>query len=262
MFRFKVITILMLSMLLALSACNLPRLSSVPPAPPTSTNTPLFTLTSSNTPLPTFTFTLSIPLVSVSLETNCRTGPGTAYDLVGNGLQVGQIAEVLGRDSSGQYWIIRDPDRPSVICWLWGQYATVTGDWQSLLVMTPPPTPTPMQAFTFSYRFWGVGPGYQCFMFDVTNTGELTWESYTLTLDDTTHGDTGTTSVNEFITYDGWCSPTVTLLDLTPGETGTATVIMHIMHSFSGDQFDVTLTLCSANGLTGSCLTQSITFIF
>jgi hypothetical protein len=200
-------------------------------------------------------------MVSVSLETNCRTGPGKVYDLVGNGLQVGQIAEVIGRDSGGQYWIIRDPDSPSITCWLWGQYATVTGDWQSLPVMTPPPTPTPMLAFSFSYEFWGVGPGYQCLRFDVTNTGELTWESYTLSLVDTTHGDTGTTSANEFISYDNWCGPTVTLLDLTPGETGKATVIMHMVHSFVGDHFDATLTLCSGNGLTGSCLTQSISFI-
>ncbi len=79
--------------------------------------------------------------VTVSVDTNCRLGPGTAYAIVG-ALAVGQSAEVVGRSASSDNWIIRLPSNLAVTCWLWGQYATVSGDTSTLPVITPPPTPT------------------------------------------------------------------------------------------------------------------------
>ncbi len=100
------------------------------------TFTPQFTYT------PPFTPTSSTITVSVSVNTNCRTGPGNVYPIVG-ALAVGQTAEVVGRSASSDNWIIRLPSSPSVTCWLWGQYATVVGNTVGLPVYTPPPTPTP-----------------------------------------------------------------------------------------------------------------------
>jgi len=80
-------------------------------------------------------------MVTVSVDTNCRTGPGVVYDRVG-GLLVGEQAVVVGKYSAGNYWIINNPDS-SGTCWLWGQYATVTGNTAGLPEYTPPPTPTP-----------------------------------------------------------------------------------------------------------------------
>jgi hypothetical protein len=96
------------------------------------------------TPLPpsiTPTFTQSIPMVSVSLDTNCRTGPGVNYDYL-TALLVGEKAEVVGKYTSVSptYWVIK---KGSITCWLWGQYATVEGDISSLPEMVPPPSPTP-----------------------------------------------------------------------------------------------------------------------
>jgi len=267
----KIAAIFVSTLLTFVSACNLPHpvaVSGENPHPPTATvdvQTQVAGTVAASTPAvtPTITFTITpiAPMVSVSLQTNCRTGPGTAYDILGI-MDVGQIAEVIGRSAAGDNWIIRLPSNPAIVCWLWGYYASVSGDTSGLTVYATPPTPTPATAFTFSYHFWGVGPGYQCLLFDVTNTGSVTWESYTLSLHDTTHGDTGSGSGNEFISYDNWCGPTVTLLDLTPGETGTASAIMHMVHDPHGDHFEATLTLCSQNGLTGNCLTKSITFNF
>jgi hypothetical protein len=79
--------------------------------------------------------------VSVSVDTNCRVGPGSMYDMVG-GLDVGETAEVVGKDAFGQYWIISDAGVPGGTCWIWGQYATVSGDTSGLPVIEPPPTPT------------------------------------------------------------------------------------------------------------------------
>jgi hypothetical protein len=148
------------SLLLALSlACNLP--SQLPTSTPelslvlsqtalaratVHTSTPLtpaagLTQTPSLPPTATLTITPSTPMVSVSVNTNCRSGPGVVYDLIG-ALVVGEKAVVVGKYSPTNYWIINNPDRTGT-CWLWGEYATVTGNTAGLPEFTPPPTPTP-----------------------------------------------------------------------------------------------------------------------
>lgn len=111
--------------------------SPVPPAPSgleasaTSTITPTITLTS----------TPSTPMVTVSKNTNCRTGPGKEYDNI-DALVVGQSAEVVGKSTITHYWIIKQPNGTGG-CWLWGEYATVTGDTNALKEYAIPATPTP-----------------------------------------------------------------------------------------------------------------------
>jgi hypothetical protein len=148
---FAALTLLVIAVL----ACNLPsggpnpqQTASVPTQPgstpillATETFTPVATFTITLTPTITPTFTPSVPMVTVSQNTNCRTGPGQAYDIVG-GLLVGESAEVVGKYQSGSYWVIKNPDS-SGNCWLWGNYATVSGNTASLPEMSPPPTPTP-----------------------------------------------------------------------------------------------------------------------
>ena len=80
-------------------------------------------------------------MATVSVNTNCRTGPGVVYDLIG-ALLVGEQAVVVGKYTAGNYWIINNPDS-SGTCWLWGQYATVSGNTAGLPEYSQPPTPTP-----------------------------------------------------------------------------------------------------------------------
>jgi uncharacterized protein YraI len=205
--------------------------------------------------------TSSLILVTVSMDTNCRTGPGKVYDNLG-ALLVGEQTEVVGWDGTGTYWFVKNPDEPAGFCWLWGYYATVTGNTSSLPVFTPQPTPSPVPAFVFSYRAFGIGPGTQCMMFDVNNTGALTWESYTLSINDTTQGITAVTAGNDFIMYDQWCTNIGSQSSLSAGGSGTASVTTSLTNSPAGDHINATLTLCSANGQSGQCLTQSISFIY
>lgn len=79
-----------------------------------------------------------VPTVSVSVDTNCRVGPGVEYETVDYVL-VGQSVEVVGIDSTGSYYIIQRPYGGT--CWLWAHYATLDGDPNSLSVMTPPEPP-------------------------------------------------------------------------------------------------------------------------
>ncbi len=83
-----------------------------------------------------------VPQVSVSLATNCRKGPSIFYKQVGV-LLVGQTAEVVGRNADNTYLIIRNPNRPGKLCWLWGRYATLHGNLNALPIFTPPPPPPP-----------------------------------------------------------------------------------------------------------------------
>jgi len=85
------------------------------------------------------------PTVSVNSATNCRTGPGTAYDLVLT-FQPGATAEVIGKYSPSNYWIIKTPTGGT--CWLWGAYATVQGNTAALAEMVPPPAPVVAEAPT------------------------------------------------------------------------------------------------------------------
>lgn len=81
--------------------------------------------------------TSSAVTVTVSQITNCRLGPGQDFDEIGS-LGPGQVAEVIGKDTINNYWVIKLPDGSGKTCWLWGQYATVTGDTATVTQMATP----------------------------------------------------------------------------------------------------------------------------
>jgi hypothetical protein len=113
-----------------------------PPGPPTDTPVPTATETATLVPTETFTPTPETPMVMVTVNTNCRIGPGAQYGLLG-ALLVGEKAEIVGVATSGPYVIIDNPDNPGELCWLWLEYAQITGEIDLAPLMTPPPTPTP-----------------------------------------------------------------------------------------------------------------------
>ena len=65
--------------------------------------------------------------------------PSMVYDLIG-ALLLGEQAVVVGKYTPGNYWIINNLDAAGT-CWLWGQYATVTGN----IYANPLPTCRPGQ---------------------------------------------------------------------------------------------------------------------
>ncbi len=67
--------------------------------------------------------------VTVSSDTNCRTGPSTDFDVVLT-MHPGTTATVIGKNTQTNYWIISNAAGGN--CWLWGQYAQVTGDTSSV----------------------------------------------------------------------------------------------------------------------------------
>jgi hypothetical protein len=113
-----------------------PPVAASPNSPnPTSTNTPgpvSATATNTNTPGGPAT-------VKVTAETNCRTGPGLIYASVYS-MSVSDVAEVIGKNTATNYWIIKIPKGGGATCWLWGQYAIISGD-TSILAEFATPTP-------------------------------------------------------------------------------------------------------------------------
>jgi len=97
------------------------------------TSDPAAIVAPSDTPSP------GVITVSVSQNTNCRLGPSQDFAEIG-ALGPGQTAEVIGKDTYDNYWVIKFPDSSGKTCWLWGQYATVSGDTAALPdVATPTP---------------------------------------------------------------------------------------------------------------------------
>ncbi len=117
------------------------RASGVILATPINTETPTLTPPPTFTSTPAFTATPTIPFASVSVNTNCRTGPGKVYDYLG-ALMVGEKAEVVGKHTASNYWIIKNPNGIGN-CWLWGYYASVDGNTANLQEYAVPATPTP-----------------------------------------------------------------------------------------------------------------------
>jgi hypothetical protein len=221
------------------------------------------------TPLPTFTFTPDVPRVSVSVETNCRWGPGQVYDYLG-GLMVGETSEIFARDPTGKYWYIRNLDAPG-FCWLWGEYATITGNTSSLPVYTPEPTPTPsptppptststtppLAAFTLSYDSMSHCGASYLLKFKISNTGGVTWESISIAANDLTLD----TSVP--VTRDGFPSGSGCVYsddpDLTPGEV-VVTASGNLPSNPTGHSFMAFVRVYSQDGLLGTSKDKTIYF--
>jgi len=222
------------------------------------TNTPQFTFTPSLTPTLTFTFTPTVPMVSASVNTNCRTGPGVQYTVLGI-LTVGQTAEVVGRSLLNDNWIVKlTPAGPT--CWLTTQYATVTGNTAGLPVVNPPPTPTPPGSFTVAYASTQTCASGYGIKFQITNNGSSNWESNQVSATNLSTSVTKSVQYDIFPNYNSAdCSLISSVLNLDPGESGTTSVFGFGANP-AGHNFTATIRVCSQNGLAGVCLDKTINF--
>jgi hypothetical protein len=229
--------------------------TEAPVSSPTASMTPVMAATA--TQLSTPPATQLAPLISVSVNTNCRRGPGQVYDYLG-GLMVGETAQVLARDPTGLYWYIRNPDGTG-FCWVWGHYATTVGDTNNLPIYTPEPTPTPIPDFTFSYHNLDQCAGLRYVELSVKNTGMVTWESFTLTVRDNTQAIANTYSDNQFADGQG-CGALLESVRMAPGETWLIGSMPFMNYNPIGDSFKAELKLCSLDNQAGLCISKEISF--
>lgn len=228
----------------------------------TELSTPVPSETPTTTPIPTETLTPTpdVVTISVSANTNCRTGPGSAYEYRGS-MEIGETAQAVAISSEPNYWYISNPDRPGESCWLWGEYATALGDTSVLPVYTPLPRPTALVAFTL--RFDGlVTCGGDLAVFKVHNNGPysfMTGHKHVVDLD--TSEDL---SVAELDRHPFAPGPS----DCPPGHDNhfepdqVAYIYVPLFSSPSGHTARGTIRICTEDYLGGDCFTQIADFKF
>ena len=230
---------------------------------------PILTPTIALTETSIFTSTPLVPLISVSTATNCRSGPGKAYDYRG-ALLVGETVEVLGVDPSGNYWFIHNPDNDGNFCWVWGKYATISGNISNLPVYTPPPTPTASltptptltptltPSFNASLSDMDSCSGRWWVDIKVINTGAVSFKSNSITVRDKGTDTTMTDMSDGFRDIDG-CLPSTVVDIIYPGDTYLFSAPA-FPHNLAEHDLVVTLTLCSGTGQKGICATKKFEF--
>jgi hypothetical protein len=231
--------------------------------PPTLTSTATSTLT--QTP----TSTLEIPMVSVSVPTNCRNGPGKVYVMVG-ALLVGQAAQVYGRDPTSNYWYIRNPDSDAGFCWVWGEYATLTGPFLLLPIYTPPPTPTatltplptftptPSPSFKAEYSSLDTCNGSWWTDIKLKNNGSTPFKSVNISIKDSVTSITLVALTDGFTDIDG-CLKSTTKDKIDTGDTYLLSAPA-FNYNPAGHELLANITLCSDTGQKGLCTTRNINF--
>jgi len=238
------------------------------PEPPTLTPTFTETPTQTLTPTPIFTSTPLIPQISVSVPTNCRRGPGKVYQMEG-ALLVGEVAQVYGREATGRYWYIQNPDSSSGYCWVWGEYATLTGNTAFLPVYTPPPTPTPTftpvptvtstpsPGFEASYTSTDTCAGWWV-EFALKNTGSYSFKSMGITVRDLDTDVVLANFTDSFTDIDG-CLSSSSRDSLAPGKTIVVSAPA-FNYDPTGHKLRATIILCLETGQSGTCVTKTINF--
>ena len=135
-----------LLLILSMLACNLP--SNAPGTPTAtilatntsvqSTSIPSTTSPPSSTPPPTLTSTPTVPSASAKdVAVNCRFGPGTAWVAL-SALNVGQSAQIVGKNADGSWWYIADPFSSGRNCWVSVSVTNASGNLASIPVVEAP----------------------------------------------------------------------------------------------------------------------------
>lgn len=232
------------------------------PAIQAATDTP----TPAITDTPAATTTLAVPVISASVDTNCRTGPSKLYAPPVGVLLVGQTAKVFGRHAQGTWWYIENTGRAGSFCWVWAETTSVDGDASTLPVITPPPLPptatftaTPSTGFTLSYSTVHNCSGTPTAIFQVSNVGNQAFESLNLKIDDLTASTTlyGSTSNDApFMGSSGECPP--------GGDTLAVGQTLYIGGAIgpgnAGHTAKAYVKLCTEDGLAGTCVDKSVEF--
>jgi hypothetical protein len=227
---------------------------------------PTFTPTQTLTATTAFTPTALVPQISVSVPTTCRNGPGKVYRMEG-ALLVGETAQVYGRDPTGGYWYIRNPDSGSEYCWVWGEYATLTGNTAFLPVYTPPPTPTPTLTstptltptpspdFEAAYSSLDTCVGWWVEI-KLHNTGSIPFKSMGITIKDKDTDVVLANYVDGFTDING-CLSSTSRDTLGLGKTYVVSAPA-FSYDPSGHKLRATIILCSDTGQSGTCVTKTI----
>lgn len=224
-----------------------PEQAEVPPSPTLAPDTP--------TPVPTDTPD-ERSRAKILKNTNCRSGPATVFTILyiamaGDELPIRRISTLPN------YVLVEIPGKPGELCWLWTNYSELHGNYASLPVSTPPPTPTPVINFKVFYDYMDGCVGWDP-AFKLTNNGVVTFKSYYVTLKDSVTSMTQDHTSDNFDETSG-CPIVASIPQLDPGMTGWAHVYS-FPYNPAGNTMTGSIKLCTGAGLSGTCVTKSLSF--
>ena len=256
-----------------LSACNMPgsnAAAEITPSPqePTATieltatqtevvptATPSVTPTETRISTSTATATPEPPIAEVGRESNCRIGPGGAYDLVAT-YQTGQMLEVVAKDLGGGYWFVKNPEKPEEQCYLLANNITITGDTAALPKFTPQPSPTAAPYFTASFWKFDTCNGQDYAIFKVENAGSVPFRSFYIRVVDQKVNKTVEQVLNAFDLRVG-C---VLAKNIAPLDVGGSGYITSPPFTWGArrNKLQAVIMICTDKDLKGTCVTQSL----
>ncbi|NOH01303.1 MAG: hypothetical protein HND47_04700 [Chloroflexi bacterium] len=169
-----------------------------------------------------------------------------------------------GRDATGEYWYIPNPDLGVEFCWVWGEYATLTGTTAFVPVFTPPPTftstATSVPVLNFKLRGAGMDlcSGIWWMRVEISNLSEYSFKSLKIEMQDLDTNAYRVTSSNGFASRKGCGAYTV-----------ADVIVPNGVFIVDGPKFDYNLrghtlrgfvTVCTESELKGICTTNQGSF--
>lgn len=106
--------------------------------PPLPTHTPTLVM-AEDTPI-----SLGPPIAIALVNSNCRAGPNSIYDIV-DYLLADEQSPIVGRDA-GWFWWAVERINSSGTCWVANNLTDEIGDTSQVPILPAPPTPTPMDS--------------------------------------------------------------------------------------------------------------------
>jgi hypothetical protein len=220
------------------------------------------------------------PIISASVDTNCRTGPGADYPKEGY-LGAGEQTTVYGKEASGNWWYIENPRKPGSYCWVWTETTQVSGDTGALPIIDAPPLPEQQKApaqteppdqqqppapvaeyVDVAVSFANVhacGDGSYA-IFKVDNKGSIDIGSMDIVLQEQdTHNLLGETKSNApFLPGADSCAPGSS--PLKGGKSAFIAGRLGGQFLLVGLKVDATITLCSQPNQVGKCASALVKF--
>jgi hypothetical protein len=243
------------------------QVTASPQPSPTATVAPTPTATPqapTATPGAVSTATPAVAMISASINTNCRSGPGPQYKLVGY-LFVGQQSEVLARNRSSSWWYIRNPAHPERSCWVWAQTTQVSGDSAAIPLYSSLAAQTPVVVSGPAFKIESVNltscGGLPAAAFGVKNIGTARFESSSLVFEDLTNGLTLLQTDPNNTPFRGairGCPPGESTLAVNGTRFIGGPLVQAARRAHDGR---VTIQLCTQDGLGGTCVQRSVEFV-
>ncbi len=84
------------------------------------------TPTATTTLTPTATSPGDKPVLTITANSNCRSGPGGSYKNI-TSYTTGTKLDIVAHDTENDYWQVKIPNSQET-CWVWGQYTTTSGN--------------------------------------------------------------------------------------------------------------------------------------